>query len=197
MVSLVVGLEISDFVCRWFLPHVFKPSTQSRSTISLLPSCLTELCAYICVCMFSAPGYNNKKKSKIHFYILRLTEKFIKYTCCATPIEVFKVIGVLTVELYISLCHRSAKVAIALRIDWNNQWLCLCWLLALGLLKAKQTSGIRSQLSVTSFLNHWGSGAISHTHRSLTLWFGIASWRVIYACPLLWEEYNFDKPSSG
>lgn len=151
---------------------------------------------YVCACL-ALQATTTKKKSKIHFYILHLTEKFIKYTCCATSIEVFKVIGVLTVELYISLCHRSAKVAIALRIDWNNQWLCLCWLLALGLLKAKQTSGIRSQLSVTSFLNHWGSEAISHTRRSLTLWFGIASWRVICACPLLWEEYNFDKPSSG
>lgn len=48
VVPLTVGIEISDFVCRWFLLHVFKPCTQSRSTISLLPCCLTELCAYIC-----------------------------------------------------------------------------------------------------------------------------------------------------
>lgn len=51
MVSLTVGIEISDFVCRWFLLHVFKLCTQSRSTISLLPCFLTELC-FGCVYLY-------------------------------------------------------------------------------------------------------------------------------------------------
>lgn len=69
----IVGVEISHCACK-SLPHVFKLNTQSRSTISLLPSCLTELCAYmwvclcVCVCVcctFSAAGYNNKKIENI------------------------------------------------------------------------------------------------------------------------------------
>lgn len=83
--SVTVGIERSDFVCRWCLLHVFKPSTQSRSTISLLPCCLTELCLVVCYCMccaFSAPGYNSNNKFEtnwkyICFYLLQ--EKYIKY----------------------------------------------------------------------------------------------------------------------
>lgn len=139
-------------------------------------------CVHIYVCACLALQATTTKKSKIYFYIFLLREKFIKYTCCAILVDVFKIIGVLTLE---SDIHRIAKVAILGHIDWNNQCLCLCWLLALKLLKAKQTSGIRSQLSLTGLLNHWDT--VQATPTPVSLWFAMFSW----TCPLFFWQTIF------
>lgn len=144
MVSLTVGIENSDFVCRWFLLHVFKPSTQSRSTISLLPCCLTELCLGVCYCMccaISAPGYNNNKNWKyICFFSFKRNPLNINFCYRGLPDTWY-------LEWYSGVYHSSATVAIAGGIDWNNQCCCLCWLLALGLLNVSKTV-LKHQITV-------------------------------------------------
>lgn len=112
-----VRIWISDFVCRWFLLHVFKAGSQSRSTISVAPW-RSYVWVDVSVCSMLSMLQANTKKD-IYF-----TPFFF---CNRKSFNInFQYQGLLDnwhLQRYSKASRRGATVAMAGDIDWNNQCL--------------------------------------------------------------------------
>lgn len=133
--TLRVRIWISDFVCRWFLLHVFKGGTQSRSTISVLPW-LSYVWVDVSVLSVLQANTTKAKKKPKDIYFAPF------FSCKRKSLNInFRYKGLMYnwhLQHYSKAYQRSATVTIAGVIDWNDQCSCLRRVLALWLLKSKK-----------------------------------------------------------